>query len=377
MSNSATIMIVDDAAENRLILQTVLEDDYELQVASSGEDCLQQVEKSTPNLILLDVDMPEMSGYEVCAQLRQQEGTRNVPVIFVSALVSTEDRLAGFEAGGDEYVTKPIDSNDLLKKIKHRLEHHIEISTAKKQSSEAMNVAMEAMTSSNEYAKIVNFCKILNETATPESVGEAFCQISNDFGLTVCVLMTTPKDIYLNCETDSNEAKVMQQFKIRTERLTCANTRALVKNDNFVALIRNMPIENENLFGRLKDHLAVLVDLANNRLLNLSFQNALEQKRQALLNHIILLTEKQMKLVSGKLHRYDETVQNNMQDMVNKLENMLFSLGLEEDQETTLMRLVDETSEKLGSMQRNTGELDDQLGIVLVSLYDLLEKEAS
>jgi len=105
------VMIVDDAPENRLVLSTLLESDYQTSEAECGEDAINMLSDARPDLILLDISMPGMSGYDVCVNIRKNPETRGIPVIFVSAKDSTEERLEGFEAGADDFLTKPIDGN--------------------------------------------------------------------------------------------------------------------------------------------------------------------------------------------------------------------------------------------------------------------------
>ena len=111
-----TVMIVDDAEDNRMLQRMLLEDHYNVVEAVSGEDCIKQIEHAVPDLILLDVNMLEMNGYETCMHLRKQTKTANTPIIFVSALYKPEERLQGYEAGADDYLTKPIDGEKLLER---------------------------------------------------------------------------------------------------------------------------------------------------------------------------------------------------------------------------------------------------------------------
>lgn len=150
MTPQPLIYIVDDAADNRLLLRSLLEDKYRISEAESGEQCLSMLEQEEPDLILLDINMPGISGYHTCLTIRKTARSATIPVIFVSARDSAEERLAGFEAGADDYLTKPIDGTLLLEKIEFHLQRCLSRKQAIAQSHEAMNVAMEAMTSSSE-----------------------------------------------------------------------------------------------------------------------------------------------------------------------------------------------------------------------------------
>lgn len=102
------ILAVDDEASNLQLLRQILQDHYRLRFAKDGPRALELVREEAPDLILLDVMMPGMSGYEVCAALKADPATASIPVIFVTALNDTEDELEGFEAGAVDYITKPV-----------------------------------------------------------------------------------------------------------------------------------------------------------------------------------------------------------------------------------------------------------------------------
>jgi sigma-B regulation protein RsbU (phosphoserine phosphatase) len=107
--SESRVLIVDDAKENIDILVNALRDEYKLSVALDGDTALRSVEKSPPDLVLLDIMMPGLDGYEVCRQLRARESTREVPIMFLSALEHVKDKAHGFEVGGNDYLTKPFE----------------------------------------------------------------------------------------------------------------------------------------------------------------------------------------------------------------------------------------------------------------------------
>ncbi|WP_312512816.1 two-component system response regulator [Massilia sp.] len=102
------ILAVDDEATNLQLLRQILQDHYRLLFAKDGARALELARQEQPDLVLLDVMMPGMSGYEVCAALKANPATASVPVIFVTALTETDDEVEGFEAGAVDYITKPV-----------------------------------------------------------------------------------------------------------------------------------------------------------------------------------------------------------------------------------------------------------------------------
>ena len=119
--SDSRILIVDDVKANVDILVQALRDDYKLSVALDGNTALRNIEKSPPDLVLLDIMMPEVDGYEVCRQLRAHEATRELPVMFLSALEDVTNKTQGFEVGGNDYLTKPFEVLEVKARVRSLL----------------------------------------------------------------------------------------------------------------------------------------------------------------------------------------------------------------------------------------------------------------
>ena len=114
-NGSLDILIVDDTAENlRLLSQMLAEQGYNVRAVPSGERALESVRALPPDLILLDIRMPKMTGYEVCERLKADRATSDIPVIFISALSEIQDKVQAFKVGGVDYITKPFQLEEVL-----------------------------------------------------------------------------------------------------------------------------------------------------------------------------------------------------------------------------------------------------------------------
>lgn len=120
--NKPIIMIVDDEISNIEMMGAILEDEYEICFARSGEEALQNVRETGPDLILLDVVMPGLDGYEVCRRLKGDARLADIPVIFTTGLYQTEDEVRGFDAGAIDYITKPIQPVALRSRVGNHVE---------------------------------------------------------------------------------------------------------------------------------------------------------------------------------------------------------------------------------------------------------------
>jgi putative two-component system response regulator len=117
----ATLLVVDDSPDNLALINRLLKDSYTVRAATNGERALQLAATSAPDLILLDVVMPGMSGYDVCQALKALPQTRDVPVIFLTAKSDTDDETLGFELGAVDYITKPVNPRVLAARVHTQL----------------------------------------------------------------------------------------------------------------------------------------------------------------------------------------------------------------------------------------------------------------
>ncbi len=142
------ILIVDDLAENHEALSAMLvRDKYKVRLAQSGQQALDAINKRLPDLILLNIRMPKMDGYEVCRRLKAQEHTSHIPVIFITALEDAQNKAKGFRLGAVDYITKPFESLEVLARVKTHLSNRktqAQLEQTNKELQKALNELKDA-----------------------------------------------------------------------------------------------------------------------------------------------------------------------------------------------------------------------------------------
>jgi DNA-binding response OmpR family regulator len=121
-ANKGKLLVVDDTPQNVKLLADLLEyQGYQVIRASNGTEALEAMEKERPDLVLLDVMMPDIDGYQVCQRIRENPATRLTPVVMVTALDAKNERVAGIEVGADDFLSKPVNTAELLARVRSLL----------------------------------------------------------------------------------------------------------------------------------------------------------------------------------------------------------------------------------------------------------------
>jgi signal transduction histidine kinase len=184
-----TVMIVDDTPANIEILSETLGEEYELFFATSGADALELIRADKPDLILLDIMMPGMDGFELCSILKGDPATRDIPIIFVTAMIGEEEEIKGLELGAIDYLTKPISPHI----VRARVKNHLELKRYRD--------LLETLASAADRAKKEFLRSVSHELRTP---------------LTPIIGMT---DLVLDSEEDDNKRKYLGMVQKSALRL--------------------------------------------------------------------------------------------------------------------------------------------------------------
>jgi PAS domain S-box-containing protein len=210
----ADILVIDDTPENLALLSQMLtERGYKVRSVTKGSTGIRGAQAAPPDIILLDVKMPQMDGYEVCNHLKADDRTRNIPVIFISALGDVQDKIKAFQAGGVDYITKPFQIEEVLA----RLNTHLTIQRLQKQlqqqNSQLQEEIKERITAEEKFAKAFRSCPNPIAIATLKEgyfveVNSSFLQMS---GYTHSeIIGSSMKEIHLESAIETF-AEVVQQ----------------------------------------------------------------------------------------------------------------------------------------------------------------------
>ncbi len=351
------ILVVDDNTDNRELLEDIFEEDYDVVSAESGQKCIDLCPIELPDIILLDVNMPQMDGYEVCRHLKNSPETALIPVVFVTALASPEERITGYEVGAEDYVTKPF-VDEIIEEIVHKvLERRQQMIEFEEKNKEAMSTAYQAMTSSAELGQIIQFLQASFTYKSTQSLANGLLAVLQNFGLNSCVnIRCGYQDEYFGCEKGSIEARVFENFR-EGERVLDFGARTLVNGKNISLLVKNMPLDKPDVYGRIKDHLIVLISGSEACTKSLEVELQLEEERRGGLQTVILSSQDELKEIRGLIDQQEAVTARVIDALSNQFEDLIFSLGLEEDQEKAIMEVLYKSGEEIRNLSDMTSSV--------------------
>lgn len=359
MDDKKRILVVDDEEINLNILKEILHKEYNVELMESAEACLEHLnhlaleqQEPLPDLIVMDVKMPGMNGLDCCRQIKANLQMEEIPVIFVSALIQAEDRIAGYEAGGDDYIVKPFDDDELKMKLSRVLENRTKYQDKSKDYQEALSTAMTAMTNASEIGIILRFFHEIFSADSIESVTRSLISVVHSYGLQATLAINIESDNPMVFSSGGAvkplEVSLIKELRGR-ERIFHFGKRTLISMGCVSLLILNMPTENEELYGRLKDHLAMITEGLESRIEGMFIERERNQQRENLIKLLAMVQQVTVGIEQAQQEHQTEHSQL-VNELVDKIEGSFVYLGLTDEQEKTLTTLIRETEGKVSSL---------------------------
>ena len=366
------ILIIDDEPFNIEIIQLYLSDLYTLIAAENGEVGLQILEEDPSiDVILLDVSMPNMNGYEVCERIRANSNFDDLSIIFVSARSGVEERMKGYKSGGDDYIVKPFDKDELKAKLE-LIERYKNNKTQLNSSLQyATSTAMDSMSGNSEMGLALRYSdssfKAMSYNELINTLIDALQQLS------LCVAIRLEHNgayewYQTNGEPSPLEKELIELISAK-ERIFSFDNRTQFNFGKINLLIKDMPLEDENKYGRYIDLIPFLLDSSNARLKSIDDSKTLADhvRLKAIISEVHnLLNHEKTYILEGQSASHDM-----LDDMVRTLEARIPFMGLDDDQENCLINIIEdkiEAAEKASDIKVRTEEIFSKIMTMLNSL---------
>lgn len=362
MPDSFRLHIVEDDAILGELLSSLLAPHCQARVFPSAEASLGALAQEKPDLFLVDVGLPGINGYELCRKLKSNWETRDIPVTFISGNDSIETRLAGYDAGGEDFLIKPFEPPELLSKLQVARRIQEEKAQLKQSASFAQQAAFSAMTSMGELGLVLEFMRKSFAANSASELATCILDAVASFGFSGAVQIRLDSETHNQSPSGSDvplEASILNHMQTQG-RIFEFRDRAVYNFGGITLLVKNMPLDDEALRGRLRDNLAILAESADARrhAIEIEQQNqrtrsgvfdALDRLQHAVTtihdNHKTDLFDRGMRIVDGQA----------------VIERSLVTLGLSESQEDRLTGIIRRQFSQLRGESDATHEVTRQL----------------
>ncbi|MCO7189244.1 MULTISPECIES: response regulator [unclassified Pseudoalteromonas] len=346
------ILAVDDEPFNLEIIEEILEDlDFELLTVTSGQQCLDVIEDFAPQVVLLDVSMPQMNGYEVCKKIKANLETQNIIVMFVSARGSVEERMEGYAVGAEDYIVKPFGHSELKAKLLNLGQMLLERDILEQQVEDATSTAFNAMATSSEMGFIVSYIEQIGVIDDIQALAKALIQCLSNLGLSCNIEFRVDEQRHHFATAGLCSPIVLELFEILRSkgRLHEFTSRILVNYNLVSVLILNMPSEDADKHGRLRDHICFIASVTEQQLLAILTRKQLLSQQAELNDAISMIHSKFTGLLAllNNNRSQNESIFRRLQEV---FEQRIPTMGLDEDQEVFIYQHVDEAIQ--GSIAR-------------------------
>ena len=332
------ILIIDDEAEILELLNILITSEgYETTKATNGTEALALLEQHKFDAIVSDVQMPEMNGYQLVVNLRENPATKDIPFVFVSALTTLEEMLQGYELGADEYIKKPIDPNEVVIKLNHIIESKLKHVNLNQQLGETQKAAMQAMSYSSYLGQVLQFIQNSLTCDSFDSLAKEVFNALEMLGLIGTLQIHTHDGIKTyspNGQVNPLEANIIEMAR-KKGRFFDFENRTLVNHDEFSLLLKNMPIDQAEQYGLFKDILGNLCTAIEARVKFLLSQRVSEQRNDIMHSVDNIITDVD-KMFSDIQQESIDAIQTMMSD----IEDAFLSLGLTESQEDSIRGII-------------------------------------
>jgi len=368
------ILVVDDDSLNRDLLAALLASEYDVLQAESGESAVEITSQNIPDMILLDIQMPGIDGYQTCQRIKDDPRTENCPVIFVSASENEEEIIKGYEVGAIDYLVKPFNANELVQKIRSILA----LVRQKKEWEESYNevgaATGKAGSDAAVYARISRFCADILSSGSYDILAGHFIDIVNDRGMN-CTLQIREMDrnLMYSCASSSSsiEEKVISLASTKG-RMVDYGKRMIVNGQHCSVLIKNMPLKNEHEYEALSNFLSMTCDVMDSRIGLIKIE-AVNNQLSRQLQHVFQFVLDYMRAIrdgSDELHREVVHITENMCD------NLALSIGeivrvndLSDDIEKKIVDIGNACMRETVSFLGDGLKFSDQVG-EFITLFD-------
>jgi DNA-binding response OmpR family regulator len=365
-STKDRIIVVDDDPILCEVLAFSLAPHFEVNIFNSGEQCLQDINDYQPKLVILDIDMPGISGYETCRKLRETYAT--LPVIFLSSCDTLEERLEAFDAGGDDFLTKPTDTEIIVRKVKVAIKHQEDLDRTIHEKKSYEQMAMTLLDNIGETGVLLNYTRANFYCQDYVTLATRTLEAAEHFGLKCQIQLRYPGGS-ISCNHNGIASPLEESVLNKMTamgRLFQFKKRLVANFQHVTLIILNMP-DNPDTAGHIKDNIATLAEIADEFVKTITIRNESEENVE-LIRKANLSAGPSVEILRKKYRTQQADTRLLLNDLISDVEKTFIHLGLTDSQEHKVSDVLHANSDKILHLFEQSSEFEKQFSMILTAL---------
>ncbi|MEI7841782.1 MAG: response regulator [Gallionellaceae bacterium] len=365
LAKSGRVLVVDDERSMCALHKAFLSKQFEVDCATSGAQAIEKCLERLPDLVLMDIEMPDMDGIETCRRLREWT---NLPIIFATGHESIEEHLRAYDAGGDDIITKPVRSEILLRKVENAIRHHKEKKELVAEKASLHQMAMSFLSTVSESGALLNFMRASVTCRNHHALAEKLLETTVDLGVQCSVMIRHaggPTILTPNGEPTELERSVLEKSS-SMGRVFQFKSRLVVNYDRVSLIVAKLPASEEQA-GRIRDYIAILAEttegMCDNVDMRIESMNRAEQLQVALGGAVSAV-----EVLQKENGRMLLDVRMLLQELIDNVEKSYSYLNTTNSQESTISNAMNTSVQQIISVMMDNNKLDKQFGNVLDAL---------
>lgn len=360
-----TLLHVDDDPMQRVWINHLFCDTFNIVSYEDAESVLRDIEQLHPSVAILDLELPNMNGYQLCEKMRENYHLNDCLILILSAHDDIQDRLNAYEAGADDYFTKPAIPEELLAKV-NRLHT---LSCARKEAEDyaiqSQQTSFSALSALGETDITLNFFKKVSFCDTQKKLLHISLKALTQFGLSASIEIRLIDGIEEH-HASPIEKSVLEHMK-NMGQLFEFKKQVVFNSERVTILVRNMPIEDIDRYNRIKEHVSQIVEGLEIAVSRIEANELVNKQANALAE-----TKKELLEASSDLQRELRSLRQqsdqNMYEMTESLHSLIMCYDLKETQELAIREIMERARENLFNLQSQELGIEKVIGKLLEKL---------
>jgi CheY-like chemotaxis protein len=278
------VFVVDDDPFVLDVIRGILQPECSVEIFTSVDACLPRLESHKPDMFLLDVRMPGIGGYAFCRQIKDDRSLNHIPVTFISSHDTIEARLLGYDAGGEDFITKPFEVEEVRRKVRVAQQIAQSKRALQSQADDAELLSSLVMASMDEYAILVQFMRKLITLDSDQQVAAGMLDLMQRYKLEgVVQTRIAQRTLTLSVQGANLPLETSVVDHVRgMGRIFEFRSRSVHNFERLTLMINNMPLHDPEFCGRLRDHLCIAVECAESRLKAIETEESAQRSQAAI-----------------------------------------------------------------------------------------------